>query len=443
MIDWDASVGYKVKFIYDNIEDEIEIGKKIDINKIFIYYKDKPYEINKSDLRKCKLGRVLGKNTSDFLYDIGSELKNNKRDLTIIDREYRKDKRNQNHKYYKYHCNKCGYEGWLIEYNIKNNYGCSCCAGKVVVKGINDVATTDPWMMKYFVNEQDAFNYTSKSRRKVYLKCPDCGYSKYMPLSRLHAQGFGCQQCSDGISYPNKFMFNLLTQLDIEFISEYSPEWSDNKRYDFYIPSMNLIIEMDGGLGHGKVKIGERDADKTRNIDKMKDEMAKINGLNIIRINCDYKAMNDRHTFIKSSILHSDLSNWLNLNYINWNEIETYCLSSMIKRVCDFRMSNTELTIKEVAKEFKLACSTISCYCKIGEKLGWYKYQGYKKRDNGNGKPVDIYYENNYIGRYKSITYIVNNSKDILGINIYRKAIRDVCNGKTNNYKGYVFKFVS
>ena len=29
-------------------------------------------------------------------------------------------------------------------------------------------------------------------------------------------------------------MFNFLNQINIDFNKEYSPKWSDNKRYDFY-----------------------------------------------------------------------------------------------------------------------------------------------------------------------------------------------------------------
>ena len=47
-------------------------------------------------------------------------------------------------------------------------------------------------------------------------------------------------------------------QLGVEFEAQYNPEYFNDenngkniRRYsDFYIPSLNLIIETDGGLGH-------------------------------------------------------------------------------------------------------------------------------------------------------------------------------------------------
>ena len=134
------------------------------------------------------------------------------------------------------------------------NVGCSCCNGAIVVPGINDIATTDPWMIKYLVDPEDAYKYTRSSAKKVKVKCPYCGRvkDKSITLNKLHRnQSVSCS-CNDGISYPNKLMFNLLEQLEVEFETEYSPDWIGNRKYDFYIPSMKLIIEMDGRLGHGK-----------------------------------------------------------------------------------------------------------------------------------------------------------------------------------------------
>ena len=73
-------------------------------------------------------------------------------------------------------------------------------------------------------------------------------------------------------------MTNFLIQLDIDFISEYSPDWIDLKRYDFYIPSHSMIIETDG-LQHKKDVGGYFNYDEIKNNDKLKKELAKLNGI--------------------------------------------------------------------------------------------------------------------------------------------------------------------
>ena len=169
----------------------------------------------------------------DFKFNIGDKFKDDKKDLIIIDREYRTTKKNHNEKWYKYKCNKCGWnEGWISEYKIEAR-GCSCCCGRTVVKGINDISTTAPWMVKFFSNKNDAYKYTCGSNKKIKTKCPDCGNEKYMIINNLFKKGFSCNKCSDGFSYPNKFMFNVLEQLNEEFVSECSPIWVEGKFYDF------------------------------------------------------------------------------------------------------------------------------------------------------------------------------------------------------------------
>ena len=87
-----------------------------------------------------------------FKYKIGQTFKDDKRDITIIDIETRRNKE-KNQKWYKYKCNKCGWnEGWIEETKLIDKRGCSCCRGFTVVKGINDVATSNPNVVKYFVD---------------------------------------------------------------------------------------------------------------------------------------------------------------------------------------------------------------------------------------------------------------------------------------------------
>ena len=87
-------------------------------------------------------------------------------------------------------------------------------------------------------------------------KCPHCGKvskNKKSPNGLYHNKGLGCS-CSDGISYPNKFSYELLSQLPVtNVIHEYNPHWLKPYRYDNYFEfdGDKYILEMDGNLGHG------------------------------------------------------------------------------------------------------------------------------------------------------------------------------------------------
>ena len=182
-IDWVNSIGYSIEFIYKDI-DGIFIIKEYNpkTKKITLLYDNNIYKVDRHILTGCNLGGILKLKTKDFKIEIGQTFKDDKRDLTIIDREYR-----GRYKYYKYKCNKCSCdEGWIEESSLLNlKTGCSCCYGRTVEKGINDISTTNPEMVKYFVNIEDAYTHTYCSNDKVLMKCPNCNNEKINIISTL------------------------------------------------------------------------------------------------------------------------------------------------------------------------------------------------------------------------------------------------------------------
>lgn len=124
IFNWIESKGYKIKFIYENIEGYVEI---IDYKKSCLYIKylnNDIFKINTEDFKKCKLGGMLGLHIKIFKYNINKNIIDENRNITIIDREYRprykKNGSKCNDRYYKYHCDKCGNEDWILESNLVN-----------------------------------------------------------------------------------------------------------------------------------------------------------------------------------------------------------------------------------------------------------------------------------------------------------------------------------
>ena len=67
---------------------------------------------------------------------------------------------------------------------LSSNQGCACCHSLVVVPGINDIPTTDPWMISYFQGGYDeAKRYTHGSEQKIHPVCPECGRIKDKAIS--------------------------------------------------------------------------------------------------------------------------------------------------------------------------------------------------------------------------------------------------------------------
>lgn len=458
-INWKKSIGHKIKFIYDDIEGEIEVVD-YQAKGQYLYMKYLGYDLLKITTRsfiKCGIGRLLKRITNDFKIEIGTIFKDNTRDLVIIDREYKKDIHEVDRKYYKYHCNKCGYEGWIIEYNLLNGARCFCCINQVTVLGVNTIWDTDRWMCDLGVSEEDAKKYTKSSSVKIYPICPCCGRIKNNGIyiyNIYSAKTIWCQ-CSDGYSYPNKFICELLNQLnDIynfnNMFFEYSPDWIKPKRYDSYfkINNKEYIVEMDGALGHGK-RIHSKDKKSIQesiDIDNYKDLKAKEHGIEVIRINCDRSDLE----FIKNNILNSKLVEVFDLNNIDWIKCEEFALSNIVKKVCELKSNNPDISTEEIRKMVNLNRSTVIRYLEKGAKLGWCNYNPKEELKKSNakngklhGKSVEIYNKNGiFLGTFESCGELTRISKELFGVKFDQANISSVCLGKRPHHHGFSFKYV-
>ena len=216
-------------------------------------------------------------------------------------------------------------------------------------------------------------------------------------------QGQGCNACGDGVSYPEKFINNLLEQLNVDFEKQFSNfDWIGNCKYDFYIPSLDLILEAHGGQ-HGKfITKGELTFIKrTKGFGKRDDIendikkcwLAYDNGIeNYIQLDCNYSDME----YIKNSVLNSELVKMFDLSNINWNKCHEFACSNLVKVVCDYwhehiEVNGENITTKDIGEMFGLSRHAIIRYLKQGVKLGWCNYdpkEESKKSGGQNNQPI-------------------------------------------------------
>lgn len=93
----------------------------------------------------------------------------------------------------------------------------------------------------------------------------------------------------------------------INFIHDSTTSWSDTKRYDFYLPDHNIIIETHGEQHYDDkfISYGGRTLKEEQENDKYKEQIARDNGVkHYIVIGCRYSD----NKWIKENILKSDLS---------------------------------------------------------------------------------------------------------------------------------------
>lgn len=464
-ISWADSLGHKINFIYDDIRGKIEITG-YDKGKITIVYNNRDFSICVSHFKECKLGKILNVYTGDFKVTVGEEFKDEKRDMVIIDREYRKKEQKpdnigrlytNNQKWYRYKCNKCGWnEGWIKESNLigSKKCGCSCCRGLTPILGINTIWDTDRWMVDLGVSEEDAKKYTRSSNKKIKVKCPNCGRGKNTKFNRLYVdKSIGCV-CGDGFSYNEKFIYCLLKQLDVNFIMELSKstfEWCKNYRYDFYLSDYSCIIETHG-MQHYEVNgfstVNGRELKEEQKNDDVKKHLAIKNNIkSYIVIDCRYS----KFEYVKNSIINSELNKLFDLSKIDWKKCEEFALKNIVKEVCNYWNNKEEWeTTINIAEIFKLNQCTIRRYLNKGSKLGWCNYDGTKeflrnvnKNTNLNKKPVMVFKDGELIITFNSLKDVEKFSEPILGVKLCSDYVSLVCKGKRKDYKGLTFKYAS
>lgn len=373
---------------------------------------------------------------------IGDNFKDEKRNLTVIDIKTESVNGKEKRKF-KYHCNICGYEDW--RFSMGNQ--CRACTKQIIVKGINDIATTDPWMMKYLANKEDAFKYSKNSKVRVEVICPDCGKNKTVELCNLYKMKKVSCSCQDTWSYPNKFIYNFLDQLNINFETEKTFTWSCGKRYDNYLVynEKTIIIENQGNQHYSKNQIGYNQTllEQIEN-DNFKRELALNNRIdNYIILDCRKSNLE----YIRDSIMSSSLPYLLNFSIsdIDWEECEKFAYSNIIKLICDYKKNNPDCPTTKMAAIFKLTKECIGNYLRKGSKYGWCDYNPTKEKVRERHKhgtashPIynvtsDLYFRDSIeCQRYYSS----------IGIKIQYENIRAVCRGKRNHTGGMKFVEIS
>lgn len=450
-INWKETVGYKLPFIYDGIEGEIDVVKyNEENNRLCIRYKNKIFEVNICSIVRCRMGRIFKDINNEFRYDIGTPFKDDKRDLVIIGRAYREDKNKRKRKYYKFICNVCKWtEGEVEESQLRGGGGCACCHGKPVL-GINTIWDTDKWMVDLGVSEEDAKSYTSRSGEKIIVKCPECGKEKNKQISDIYNnKSIGCA-CGDGFSYPEKFMASIFNQLKLDIVTQSSKNmfnWCNNYKYDFYIPEYNCIVETHGNQHYEEIPRG-RTLEEEQENDRIKKELALANGIkHYIELDCRRSNLE----WIRESILNSLLSEMFNLSKVDWSEADLYAIrNNKGKDICNYWNEHPEATTADLAIVFDLDKTSIINYLKKGCKLNWCNYdpkeemrKSAKRCNSLKAKEVEIFKDGKSLGVFESCNELGRRSEEFFGVKLDFRNISAICNGKGKTYKGFTFKYTN
>lgn len=325
------------------------------------------------------------------------------------------------------------------QYIDKKKCNCLICINRVIVKGLNDVATIRPDLVKYFKNKEDAYKYGHGTTQKLVFVCPDCGYEKELKIEVLAREGFGCPCCGDGVSYPNKFIRSFIKQLNIHDASfEYSPDWAKRYFYDCYFEYDNnkYIIEVDGQQHFKKSSNFEMTLEEVQKRDKEKTILAEENGHILIRID----AQKSNKDYLSQQIKNSLLSELFNLSRINWEKCDLEATENLAKEVCIYTEETMPNKYKDISQKFNLCEDTIRRYLKLGVKYGWCSNRAIEKLTVP--KKISVYDEcDNLLYIFNGIRECSDEMSKIYNLKFSKRYISDNCHNIIDNYQGHVFKF--
>lgn len=266
-------------------------------------------------------------------------------------------------------------------------------------------------------------------------------------MAWMNANAKGCSFCSDGISYPNKFIRTFISQLPIEsYCYEYSAEWTKTKKYDVFFICDNLeyVVEMDG-IQH--FRDSEWSLFETQNKNDLeKDKLARDNNVTMIRIDARLSELD----YIKNNILNSKFANLFDLTEIDWIKCHKNAVSSLVVEVSKYYEENNHPLTSEVSEHFHIPGNRILSYLKQGTELGICNYSKSEMFSKSIEKSLEtkkerspifsVYDENdNFISEYKSTSDCVEELHKLYpDINIDPSYIRVLLKGH-GKYHGLKF----
>lgn len=321
---------------------------------------------------------------------------------------------------------------------------------KALAKESNCIATVDPEFAKLLWNVEETYKFTCQSNQKVDFKCPQCGnkVENKIITNVYRNQKVPCY-CNDNVPYPEKFMYSLLSQLNVTFETQKIFEWSKTnlngtKRYDFYLNELNTIVETHGIQHYERSRRGARTFDEEQENDRIKELLAKENGINhYIIMDCKFSEME----YIKTNIIKSEFNHLFDLSKIDWAQCHDFACSSLVIKACNL-WNEGYSDAKKIGDVLNLSKTTVTKYLKQGKKLGLcddYDYAEVRSRcrletaiRNGEirNKPIiQLSLTGEIIDQWESAT----KAGEKLGIQ--QTSISLACRRKLNTAGGFIWMF--
>ena len=272
-----------------------------------------------------------------------------------------------------FYCNK-GHR-WTNRPEAQYGLGCPYCSGHRPIIGETDLGTTRPDVAKLLKHPEKAVLYKEYSNQYEEFICPNCGKELNRLINNVSNKGLHCENCGDGLSYPNKFMSNVLTQLGVRYKAEHIIKPGKYK-YDFFLLDYNTIIEMHGNQHYEECSLTSRTLAEEQENDRIKYEYAMQNKVD------NYVIIDSRKSimqYIKDNIMSSCLARMFNLSNIDWGKCELFASGTMVTIAAD--LYNQGFKFNEIMSKLQASKSAVTNWLNKADNIGlitWDKHNGFK-----------------------------------------------------------------
>lgn len=311
---------------------------------------------------------------------------------------------------YKIKCKHCGEEKTITKGALQARItlcpnGCHGVGKKssgLVVKGYDDLATTHPHLVQYFVDKSQATKVKAKGNQEVQVKCPLCGHEKTVePKYLTQHNGMKCPVCEKhSMSNPERIMSAVLDVLNIPYKQQLTLD-NGKHYYDFYIKEYNLIIEMHGEQHYEDGRqMFRRTYEEEHENDLYKWMYATLKlgqDLKYVVVNCK----DSRFNSVQKNIV-LQLSTIFNFNELNWNDVFQHSVNDDFKTVV--KLYNEGKYTGEIAKIIGKGQDTVSKYLKEAHDKGLCHYVASDYVKNLQERIIVVDENYNVIGDYESVS---------------------------------------
>ena len=223
-------------------------------------------------------------------------------------------------KKYGFRCEDCKHEfvSSLCNITAKNGRWCPYCGGNYLCKNDNcnycfEKSFASHEKSKYWnydLNEVTPRDIVKGTEKKYSFTCNVCNHifsSMISDITRKDGSATWCPFCKNKTE---RKLYDWLITLFPDLVRQYKPEWCKSPLtniclpFDFYIPSLNIIVEVDGPQ-HFKQISNWASHLHTQSRDLFKMKMALDNGITIMRIPYEYISENKHYEDVKISIMRN------------------------------------------------------------------------------------------------------------------------------------------